>query len=185
MWNIYGDAGKGAYLKFKSPFIKYPMALGKVQYGKEHLSLINELDKRANAFIARESLQPKDMELVMLYITACHKALKFQNEHESRLIYSKDYELYGKQFYLQQTKYASINGKIKNALKIPIRFASNENTQIFNELILEEIVLGYGVKQNGLDSVLKWLKEILPANAPVIISHLNNELEPITLYSHY
>jgi hypothetical protein len=186
MWNVYGDFGKGAYLRFEVPTVKYPFSFGKVLYGESELKGLFELDARIESFKKKYNLSAKEIEVVWIHLAACHKPMRFESEKEVRLIYSKDYEMYGALQYLPTKAYISRDGVIRNALKIPVRILSKDDfyaASTVTDLLLKEIVLGYAISDEEIQSTLDLLRNILPTNPQVKIFRLNKELKFIPLYS--
>lgn len=186
MWNVYGDLGKGGYLKFDIPSIKYPFTLGKVKYGSEELEGLNKLNKRIEAFKSKYSLAASEIEIIFIHLAACHKSKRFESEKEVRLIYSKDYEMFGGFQKLKTRNYVGRGGIIQTSLEVPVQILSKGESYVESpktELLLKEIVLGYGVPDSELSNTLELLMENLPTNPQVKIWRLNKELEFNLLYS--
>jgi hypothetical protein len=185
MWNLYSDSGKGGFLRFEVPLVRYPFSFGKVKYGRDELDHISELDHRISRFKAKHNLTAKEIEIVLLHIAACHKSRRFESENEVRLIYSKDYELFGGFRYMSKRAFVGSDGITREALEIPIIVLSQGESLVeplLTELWLKEIVLGYGVPDDALSQTIDLLMTILPANPQVQIQRLNKELELIRLY---
>ncbi len=185
MWNLYGDLGKGGFLRFEVPIVSYPFSFGKVRYGLDELGHFSELDHRILQFKAEHNLTAKDIEIVLLHIAACHKSRRFESEKEVRLIYSKDYEYFGGLPDMSKRAFIGSDGVTREALEIPIKVLSQGESLVESPatlLRLKEIVLGYGVPDDALHQTIKLLMTILPANPQVRIQRLNKELELIRLY---
>lgn len=186
MWNVYGDYGKGGYLRFEVPTVKYPFSFGKVLYGENELEKLVELNTRVEAFKGKYNLTANEIEVVWIHLVACHKSRRFESEKEVRLIYSKDYEMYGGLQYLPTRAYVGRDGIIRKALDVPVRILSQSDSygeSPKTDLWLKEIVLGYGIPDEEILNTLELLMDILPANPQVKIWRLNKELKFIPLYS--
>ena len=65
--------------------------------------------------------------MVWIHLAACHKSKRFESEKEVRLIYSKDYEMFGGLQYHPIRAYVARDGIIRKALEVPITILSKEN----------------------------------------------------------
>jgi hypothetical protein len=185
LWNIYGDLGKGGFLRFEVPLVKYPFSFGKVKYGLAELERVADLNARIQLFKDRHNLTAKDIEIVLLHIAACHKSKRFESEKEVRLIYSKDYEDFGRLQYLPTRTIVGPDGMTRKALEVPVRILSEGVGLVESprtELVLKEIVLGYGIPDKELNRTFRFLMELLPKKPQVKISRLTKELDLLKLY---
>jgi hypothetical protein len=172
-------------LRFEVPTVKYPFSFGKVLYGKSELQNLFELNERIEVFKQKYNLSANEIEVVWIHLAACHKSKRFESEKEVRLIYSKDYEMYGGLQYLPTKTYIGRDGKVRKALEIPVRILSQNDSYLevpFTDLWLKEIVLGYAISDEEVYSTLQLLMNILPPGPQVKICRLNKELRFVPLH---
>jgi hypothetical protein len=186
MWENYGVNGKGVVLEFTLSNINaHRFSTGQIMYGDTKLNVIRELKNRAEEHYVQNQFFPNNPIELFSSFKAFHKSLRFKNEKEIRILFSTNE--FGNHNY--PTVYNDIDKKnrVTSYNKVFLKGSNpypKTDTNIFPEISIKRIILGYDLKIEEKLEITKFLYSLPNKHLKFKVFHLDDELNLYELMQH-
>lgn len=140
LWKKYSSNGRGCAIEYKfSSLDIHNFNIGQIQYGKNKLKRIKNINKKALLFAKNNGeLQINDFPSFLIRISSFHKDIKYKNEQEVRLLYYCDGGIGSDRPHLNEYRDFYKDHQVRNFIKI---YLKGKNKFLPNNKLTEKEVL--------------------------------------------
>lgn len=173
LWQTYGDKGNGVVIEYSFTnmnLVNY--IFGNIQYGKVGLLPLEKIKSLSDKFkTENDDFFPENFLELIIEMESFHKAMKFSEEKEVRLIFKNDISLK----YNHNPIFRDINSTrdIKNFLKIFLKGRNPEYTNanmdsvgedffcnFFPQIEIKRIIFGFGISVEKKVNFMHYFNDI-------------------------